>query len=55
MRQTPTSDLRRVRLLGTRTPLQPLPKENQVSVTISDICLAVLAIVAVIALFNGWG
>ena len=29
MRHNPAGDLRRVRLLGTRTPLQPLPKENQ--------------------------
>jgi hypothetical protein len=49
--EPPGSDLRRVRLLGTRTPLQPLPKENQLmALTISDIALVFIAV----ALFLIW-
>ena len=49
MRQPAAGDLRRVRLLRTRTPLQPLPKENRLNLTVSDIALAItVAVVAVI-------
>ena len=46
MSEPAAGDLRRVRLLGTRTTLQPLPKENQLmALTISDVALVFIAVI----------
>ena len=52
VRTPATGDLRRVRLLGTRHPLQPLPKENQLmALTISDIARIAIAATALSSSF----
>ena len=51
MRTTATGDLRRVRLLGTRTPLQPLPKENQLMVITWDTIARITIAATLILIF----